>query len=147
MDRKISENEIYEVLKNMKNNKSPGSDGYTVEFFKFFWVDLKEFILKSINCIFSKKELPISQRLGIISCLPKGDKPRQFLKNWRPITLLNVIYKLISGCPSSRIKSTLDYLISDTQSGALLKEDTLEKIPDLYMTCYHTLSSKTYLVF
>lgn len=80
LDRNISENEIYEVLKNMKNNKSPGSDGYTVEFFKFFWVDLKEFIRKSINCIFSKKELPISQRLGIISCLPKGDKPRQFLK-------------------------------------------------------------------
>lgn len=101
----------------MKNNKSPGSDGYTAEFFKFFWVDLKKIILNSIPCIFSKKELPISQRLGIISCLPKGDKPRQYLKNWRSITLLNVIYKLISGCLSYRVRSTLDILISDTQSG------------------------------
>lgn len=78
----------------------------------------KKIYWNSITCIFSKKELPISQRLGIISCLPKGDKPRQYLKkNWRPITLLNVIYKLISGCLSYRIRSTLDILISDTQSG------------------------------
>ena len=59
----------------------------------------------------------ITQRLGIISCLPKGDKPRQFLNNWRPITLLNVFYKLISGCLSQRPKSTLNFLISETQSG------------------------------
>ena len=44
----------------MKNNKSPGSDGYTTEFFKFFWSDLKHFILEAINCIFTKKELPIT---------------------------------------------------------------------------------------
>lgn len=45
------------------------------------------------------------------------DKPRQFLKNWRPITLLNVFYKLISGCLSRRLKPILDLIISDTQSG------------------------------
>lgn len=76
----ISESEIYNVLKNMKNNKSPGSDGFTVEFFKFFWKDFKHYIVSAVNHIFVKKELPISQRLGIITCLPKGDKPRQFLK-------------------------------------------------------------------
>lgn len=114
----ISESEIYNVLKNMKNNKSPGSDGFTVEFFKFFWKDFKHYIVSAVNHIFVKKELPISQRLGIITCLPKGDKPRQFLKNWHPITLLNVLYKLISGCLSYRIKSAvLNYLISETQSG------------------------------
>lgn len=93
----------------MKNNKSPGSDGFTVEFFKFFWRDLKDHIVLAVNHIFANRELPISQRLGIIICLPKGDKPRQLLKNWRPITLLNVFYKLISGCLNYRIKSSLDF--------------------------------------
>jgi hypothetical protein len=101
----------------MKNNKSPGSDGFTAEFFKFFWKDLKGYILRAITCIFDKKVLPISQRLGIIACIPKGDKPRQYLRNWRPITLLNVLYKLISGCLSNRIKPSLNSIISDTQSG------------------------------
>ena len=119
LEKDIVESEVLEVLKNMKNNKSPGSDGYTTEFFKFFWSDIKYFVVRAINCIFRKGELPITQRLGIISCLPKGDKPRQFLKNWRPITLLNVLYKIISGCLSHRIKQVLDYIISDTQSGFL----------------------------
>jgi hypothetical protein len=115
--KNIEEGEVLSVLKNMNNNKSPGSDGFTSEFYKFFWSDLKTFIMKSINQIFLQKQLSISQRLGIISCLPKGDKPRHFLKNWRPITLLNVFYKLVAGCISRRIKSTLDFLISDTQTG------------------------------
>lgn len=119
LDQNFSEGEILSVLKSMKNNKSPGSDGFTAEFYKFFWADLKNYITKAINQIFLRGELPVSQRLGVISCLhvPKGDKPRQFLKNWPPITLLNVFYKLISGCISLRIKSTLDLLISNTQTG------------------------------
>ena len=103
----------------MKNNKSPGSDGYTAEFFKFFWSDLKDFLVRAINDVFVNRKLPVSQRLGIITCLPKGDKPRQFIKNWRPITLLNVFYKIISACISKRIKSTLDILIDKTQTGFL----------------------------
>ena len=65
----------------MKNDKSPLSDGYTVAFFEFFWKDLKIFVVKAINCIFyTKTELLISQRLEFVSCLPKGNKTRQYLK-------------------------------------------------------------------
>jgi hypothetical protein len=80
LEKAIDENEVFHVLINMKNNKSPGSDGFTVEFLIFFWKDLKAYIVQSINTIFVQKELPVSQRLGIISCLPKGDKPRHFIK-------------------------------------------------------------------
>lgn len=45
------------------------------------------------------------------------DKPRQYLKNWRPITLLNVIYKIASGYIAERIKTTLYKLISEDQTG------------------------------
>ena len=81
----FSEREVLEVLKNMKSNKSPGSDGFTVEIFLFFWKDLKLPIVNAINCIFFKKELPASQRLEIISCIPKGNKTRQFLKTGDPL--------------------------------------------------------------
>ena len=78
----------------------------------------------------------------------KGDKPRQSLKNWQPITLLNVFYKLVSGCISHRIKSTLDTLIAESQTsfiqGRFLGENTrfiydlmqyteINKIPGLLM--------------
>ena len=61
----------------MKNNKLPGSDGFIAEFYKLFWEDLKTYITKAINQILIQQQLPISQRLGIMSCLPKEDKPWQ----------------------------------------------------------------------
>lgn len=61
--------------------------------------------------------MSITQRQGIITCIPKGDKPRQYLKNWRPITLLNVTYKLASACIANRLKQVLDTIISKTQTG------------------------------
>ena len=39
-------------------------------------------------------EMSPIQKEGIIICIPKGDKPREYLKNWRPISLLNVVYKI-----------------------------------------------------
>ena len=120
------------VLKNMKNGKSPGSDGYTAEFYKIFWKDLKPLVCKSINEAFAKGELSITQKQGVITLLPKGDKPREFIKNWRPITLLNVDYKLLSGVLAARIKSVLPDIISDDQKG-FLKNAILVKISDQSM--------------
>ena len=83
----IKENEAQIFLKNMKNDKSPGADGFTAEFFKFFWIDLKSFIIRAINTAYETGEMSNMNKLGIITCIPKQDKSKQFLKNWRPITL------------------------------------------------------------
>ena len=67
-------------LSKMKNNKSPGSSGFTVEFFNFFWNNIKYFWLNSINYGFYTGELSITQREGIIVCIPKGDKCKRLIK-------------------------------------------------------------------
>ena len=41
----------------MNNQKSPGSDGITVEFYKLFWNDVKEFYINSINYSFQTGSL------------------------------------------------------------------------------------------
>ena len=128
LEGEITKSEIIKALKRMKNNKSPGSDGYTVEFFKFFSKDLLDFVLRSINYGFNNHELSSTQRQGIITCLPKGEKSKLYLKNWRPITLLNVVYKLTSSCIAERIKKVLDFLISNDQTvfikGRFIGENT-----------------------
>lgn len=117
LEGKLSENEILIVLRNMQNNKTPGIDGFPSEFFKVFWLRLKFYLLKSINTCYDKGILSQSLRQCVISCLPKGDKSRDLLKNWRPISLLSVVYKLASGAIANRIKSVLDKIISSTQTG------------------------------
>ena len=63
--------------------------------------------------------MSISLRQCIITCLPKPQKDRILMKNWRPISLLSVIYKLASGAIASRLKGTLNDIISDCQTGFL----------------------------
>lgn len=61
--------------------------------------------------------MSVTQRQGVITCIPKEGKSKEFLKNWRPITLLNSTYKLASSCIAERIKSVLSHLISTDQTG------------------------------
>ena len=109
--------ELTNALRNMKNNKSPGTDGYSCEFFKVFWKKIGNFVLRSINYSYDIGELSIVQKQGIITLIPKENKSRQKLTNYRPICLLNTVYKLASASIANRIKSVLDKLVHESQSG------------------------------
>ena len=62
------------ALKKMKNNKSTGTDGFTSEFYKYLYNDIKVVIKKSINEGYNEGKLSISQRQGLVTCIPKVDK-------------------------------------------------------------------------
>ena len=122
----ITYSELLFCLKKTSNNSSPGFDGYTYEFFKFFWNDIGAFLLRAINECFVKGELSDSLKYGVITCLPKGNKDKLYLKNWRPISLLNTSYKLASACIAERLKCVLPYIINEDQTGfiSVLSEKT-----------------------
>ena len=82
-----------------------------------FWKDIKEYFLKALNAIYENGSLSITQKQGIITLLPKKDKNTLFLKNWRPITLLNQDYKLIAKALANRIKMQLKSIINSDQTG------------------------------
>ena len=70
-------------------DKSPGNDGLTKTFFVTFWEDIKDVFLNSCRTAKLKKELSTSQRQAVIKLVEKKDKDKKFIKNWRPISLLN----------------------------------------------------------
>ena len=72
----LTKEELAEALKNMKNEKSPGPDGFTTEFLKFFWKDFGNFLLRSINHGYKHGRLSITQTQGLITCIPKSNKIR-----------------------------------------------------------------------
>ena len=100
--------ELTQAMKSSKNNKSLGPDGHLIEIYKHLWSSLGHFLLRALNYNFSIQSFSKSQTQGLITSIPKGDKDRKFLKNWRPISLLNCSCKLASTCIANRIKPILN---------------------------------------
>ena len=130
--------EALEALKKMENSKSPGSDGFSIEFYKIFWNDLGTFLVRSINDSYSRGEMSVTQRQGVITCIPKEGKDKKLLNNWRPITLLNTAYKIASACIAQRIKSVLPSIIHESQTGFLPGRYIGENIRLIYDVLVHT---------
>ena len=90
----MSIGECKRALMTMESNKTLGTDGLTSEFYRFFWNAIGKFMVESFNYAFQHGSLSISQRQGIISLIPKKNKNAEYLTNWRPVSLLNVDYKI-----------------------------------------------------
>ena len=104
LDLLISIDELSHALKNMKNDKSPGLDGFTTNFYKFFWTDLKNLLYETLTYSFQKGELPCGLRRGVLSLKPQKDKDLRYLKSWRPVSLLSTDYKILAKALSRRLE-------------------------------------------
>ena len=101
----------------MDLDKTPGTDGLPAEFYKMFWKDISIYLLSALNLAYESGCLSITQRRGIIKLIPKKDAEPLYVKNWRPITLLNTDYKIAAKAIANRIKAVLPKLISNDQTG------------------------------
>ena len=71
----------------MKNNKTPGDDSLTKEFYETFLDKLKTPLMESVNQAFHAKILSISQRQIVIKLIEKKDRDKRYIKNWKRFTL------------------------------------------------------------
>ena len=113
----ITEYECEMSLKDMKNNKSPGSDGLSVEFYNMFWNDIKTYLVNSLNYSYDNGRLTELQTQSIITLIPKKNKDVQSINNWRPISLLNVDYKIAAKAVANRIKNVINDIVNNNQTG------------------------------
>ena len=86
-------------------------------FYKFFWNDLSENLILSLNYAFEKGELSICQKRGIISLLPKKNKPTNNLNNLRLTSLLNTDYKIAAKVLAKRLEKVLPIIINPNKTG------------------------------
>ena len=116
-DQDITEYELGKSLAQLANNKTPGSDGLSVEFYKFFWPDIKHIVHNSFKYSFEQEILSIEQRRGILNIIPKKGKDLRYLKNWRPISLLNTDYKILTKLLAHRLQIVIPNIVSSNQTG------------------------------
>lgn len=110
----ITNDEIYKELKNMKNGKSPGIDGFPKEFYLQFWDVLGDDLVETINNIFLSGSLCHSMKTAVISILFKKGDPED-IKNYRPVSLLTVDYKCITKVLKTRLSKVMDKLVNTDQ--------------------------------
>ena len=75
----ITIKEVIEVLKNLKNGKSPGDGGFTVDFYIQFFGLLGQDLVDSLNASYESGEMSVSQRRGVITLIPKEEANLQVI--------------------------------------------------------------------
>jgi hypothetical protein len=95
--------------------KAPGPDGYPVYFFQRNWDICGEDVTRAVLRVLNGDESPEEINSTFIVLIPKVPNPN-LMGQFRPISLCNVVYKIISKTIANRLKTVLPYIISEEQS-------------------------------
>ena len=115
LDAELTQKEIQQAVYELSDAKSPGIDGFTAEFYKKFWPILQDRYLAFINCA-NRTSFSHSKNTSITSILYKEKGDTDDLKNYRPISLINVDLKILTKALTSRLKKVLPSVIHYTHT-------------------------------
>ncbi|KAK1270704.1 hypothetical protein QJS04_geneDACA020953 [Acorus gramineus] len=115
LNREITEKEVTDTLFSMRKGGSPGPDEFTVEFFRVCWDVVKQDTVAAVQAFYSSRYMLRQINHSFIALIPKS-KAANTLDEFRPISLCNTVYKLITKTMASRIQYFLPHLISSHQS-------------------------------
>ena len=132
LSKDITEQELHTSLKLMKLGTSPGEDGLTVEFMLDFWPVIGKFVHNSIQEAWNSQKMSISQRRGLLRLIPKAGKDPIWVQNWRPITVLNVDYKIHTKALAEHLAQVLPHLIHQDQKGFVKNRNPGGNVLDVY---------------
>ena len=111
IDAMVSIEEIKKALWSMKPYKAPSLDGLHASFFQRFWLIVGDSVRKKVEKVFIEKTVPEYLNNTHIVLTPKIQGP-ETIGNYRPISLCNSVYKIITKILVARIRPHLDKLIS-----------------------------------
>jgi hypothetical protein len=107
--------EVRVALFQMHPSKAPGSDGMSSFFFQKYWHIVGDSVSTAVLSVLNSGKLLRKTNLTYISLIPKKKNPEK-MSDYRPISLCNVLYKIISKVLANRLKTILPVIISDSQS-------------------------------
>jgi hypothetical protein len=122
INQEVTEKELHEALFQLHPDKAPGPDGFSAHFYQKCWHIIKRDLLRMIQYVQKSAKLGGNTNSTFLALIPKNLNPSSFSR-FRPISLCNVSYKLITKIIANRIKPLLHKLISPNQSGFMLKKD------------------------
>jgi hypothetical protein len=140
LEKPVSEKEVLEVLKGFPKEKILGPDGWSVEFFIFFYDLVAKDLMEAVEESRIKGEVIKSLNSTFIALIPKVNGPTNF-GDFRPIALCNLCYKVISKIIAQRLRPILSRSLSEEQFG-FLKGRQINDAIGIAQECLHSIKEK-----
>ena len=143
--------ELLEAIKSLPSNKSPGEDGFPPEFYKEFRELLVPYLMEVLKKAREDNCFPESFSQAVITVIHKKGKNPLKCASYRPISLLNTDFKLVTKMLSKRLESCLPLLVNPDQTGFIinrLSSNNLRRFFDIiHPTTKHTQHSNKLLQY
>ncbi|XP_040989014.1 uncharacterized protein LOC121236643 [Juglans microcarpa x Juglans regia] len=127
LEREFEEEEILDVVKGMDKDKAPGPDGFTLTFFQECWDVVRDDILKVFAEFHSFMKFEKSLNTTFIALIPKKAGAVE-IRDFRPISLVNGIYKIISKVLANRLSRVMERIISPSQNAFVKGRQILDSV-------------------
>ncbi|GJY43978.1 RNA-directed DNA polymerase, eukaryota [Tanacetum coccineum] len=140
MECDVSYDEVKGVVWDCGTNKSPGPDGFSFEFSHKYWSFIDQDIFMAVKDFFMNGCFPRGCNSSFITLIPKIQDAK-FVKDFRPISLIGSVYKIIAKILANLLCLVLPYLISEFQSAFVSNRQILDSpfiLNELISWCKHT---------
>ncbi|GJY65385.1 RNA-directed DNA polymerase, eukaryota, partial [Tanacetum coccineum] len=139
LERDVSYDEVKGAIWDCGTNKSPGPDGFSFEFYRKYWSFIDQDIFMAVKDFFMNGCFPRGCNYSFIALILKIQDAK-FVKDFRPISLIESVYKIIAKILANRLCLVLPYLISDVQSAFVSNRQILDGpfiLNELISWCKH----------
>ncbi|KAK1621216.1 hypothetical protein QYE76_026733 [Lolium multiflorum] len=148
--RDFTDEEIGDALFQIGPLKAPGVDGFPARFYQRNWGTIREQVINAVKLFFATGNMPEGVNDMAIVLIPKNDQP-ETLKDFRPISLCTVIYKIIAKCMVNRMRPILGDIVSINQSafvpGRLITDNALVAFECIHFIEHNTNTNKDFCAY
>ncbi|MBM3939110.1 MAG: hypothetical protein FJ333_10740, partial [Sphingomonadales bacterium] len=137
LSAKVTKQELWSTLATCKDS-APGPDGFPYSIYKTFWNEIGQLLTDSLNYSLAEGAFPTSQKQSYLKLLPKEGKDKLELKNWRPITLSNCDFKILTKTLSNRLLGIVSDKLSSCQTAYIKGRQIQDNIRLARIACKKT---------
>ena len=127
MERSFEKDEILSMVKDMERDKAPGPDGFSIAFFHHCWRVVERDVLAVFEEFYQHYKFEKSLNATFITLIPKKNDASN-IHDFRPISLVGSLYKILAKVLANRLKVVLDQLISESQNSFVGGRQILDSV-------------------